>query len=207
MARYLYSELARVQHAINTSTHTTNVETFNEAYLRALVDWLPSGSGIDSGTKVDSERTHAERLVLTFGFHHMNEGGYYCGWTEHTAVITPSFRSVFNLRITGRDRNGIKDYLYQTFDLALSRECSVVYWQTLAELHGFDIPRVSVRWVDQSRMVWDVVFPDGTPTLTVDRNASTEQYTDWQAYTHAQVVAWCEANYWEDGRRKVAGAR
>jgi hypothetical protein len=80
---------------------------------------LPSGSGIDSGTKIDLDRSSEKRIVLTFGFHHMNEGGYYDGWTEHELIVTPSLTSDFDLRITGRDRNDIKDYLYQVYDHAL----------------------------------------------------------------------------------------
>lgn len=80
---------------------------------------LPSGSGVDAGCKIDRKST-AKRIVITFGFHHMDEHGSYDGWTDHTAVITPDFLWKFKLRITGRDRNGIKEYLYDLFDDALS---------------------------------------------------------------------------------------
>jgi hypothetical protein len=49
----------------------------------------------------------------------MDDGGGYDGWTEHTITVTPSFRG-FDLTISGRDRNDIKDYLHQTFDHVLS---------------------------------------------------------------------------------------
>jgi hypothetical protein len=88
--------------------------------ITVLERQLPSGSGIDCGTKIDRDRTTRERVVLTFSFHHMDENGYYDGWTEHTVVITPSF-SGLDLRITGRDRNYIKEYLYQTYEYELSR--------------------------------------------------------------------------------------
>lgn len=84
-------------------------------------DYLPSGSGIDSGTKIDRERSKRDRIVLTTEFHHMDgESGMYCGWTEHEIIITPSFIGRFDVRITGRDRNEIKDYLGQLFHDALS---------------------------------------------------------------------------------------
>jgi hypothetical protein len=85
-----------------------------------LEDMLPHGSGIDSGTKIDLDKSHADKLVLYTSFHHMNEAGYYDGWTEHTITVTPGFRSL-NLRISGRDRNQIKDYLYETYEYALTR--------------------------------------------------------------------------------------
>ena len=71
---------------------------------------LPSGSGIDSAPKFD------------FGYHHMNENGMYDGWTDHQLVITPSLQFGFHLRITGKDRNQVKDYLYETFQYALSED-------------------------------------------------------------------------------------
>jgi hypothetical protein len=82
---------------------------------------LPSGSGIDSGTKIDLDKSHAEKIIFYFGFHHMDENGFYDGWTEHTLVVTPSFTGI-NLRIGGRDRNQIKEYLYDTYDYALTCE-------------------------------------------------------------------------------------
>jgi hypothetical protein len=52
----------------------------------------------------------------------MNDGGYYDGWTEHTVILTASLTSGFDIKITGRDKNSIKDHLYETFSLALQKE-------------------------------------------------------------------------------------
>jgi hypothetical protein len=89
--------------------------------LDKLIKHLPSGSGIDAGVKLDFERSNSKCVVLTFNFHHMNDVGYYDGWTYHTAIVTPAFGG-FNLAITGRDRNQIKDYLYDVFDYALRQK-------------------------------------------------------------------------------------
>ena len=45
----------------------------------------------------------------------------YDGWTEHTVTVTPSF-SGFNMRISGRNRNDIKDHMHETFYSALHTE-------------------------------------------------------------------------------------
>ena len=90
--------------------------------IKRLLDELPSGSGWDMGTKLDGPASSAEKLVLYGEFHHMNDGGYYDGWTDHQIIVTPSLQSGFKLRITGRDRNQIKDYLYEMFDFALRQE-------------------------------------------------------------------------------------
>lgn len=102
-----------------TREHWQQISDDIDSELENLCDYLPSGSGIDSGTKLD-ESSKPERLVFTFGFHHMDEDGYYDGWTEHTAIVTPSLANEYELRITGRNRNDIKDYLHETFDSVLN---------------------------------------------------------------------------------------
>lgn len=80
---------------------------------------MPSGSGIDSGTKIDLGRSNGNALRFSFGFHHMDENGYYDGWTQHELVVKPAFDGL-SLHITGPDRNQIKEYLYQVYDAALN---------------------------------------------------------------------------------------
>jgi hypothetical protein len=81
---------------------------------------LPHGSGFDNGSKLCFEHSKPERLVFETAFHHMNENGYYDGWTEHTVIVTPSLVFGFELRITGRNRNEIKDTIHECFHYALS---------------------------------------------------------------------------------------
>lgn len=93
-----------------------------ETIEEIVKNYLPSGSGINSGVKFNFDESKAERLIFAFGFHHMNENGYYDGWTEHKLVVTPSLQSGFDLKITGRDRNQIKEYLYEVFSEALEEK-------------------------------------------------------------------------------------
>lgn len=85
-------------------------------------DNLPSGSGIDSAPKFDFDKSTPEKLIFHFGYHHMNESGMYDGWTDHSLIVTPSLQFGFHIRITGKDRNQVKDYLYETFQYALAEE-------------------------------------------------------------------------------------
>lgn len=91
----------------------------------------PSGSGIDCGTKIcwmKTDFTKKEKIVLIVDYHHMDEYGGYCGWTEHNVVITPTMiGSPFQVKITGKNKNQIKDYLADTFYHWLGQECD---WQT-----------------------------------------------------------------------------
>lgn len=88
------------------------------AKIQRLLSMLPSGSGWDEGTKLEGNST-GEKLILYGSFHHMNEQGSYDGWTDHTIFVKPSLIHGFELRITGPDRNDIKDLLHQMFDASL----------------------------------------------------------------------------------------
>jgi len=83
--------------------------------LARLMSEAPSGSGIDSGTQLSDEST-PKKLVFELGFHHMDENGFYDGWTYHKAIVRPSLEYGFDLKITGPNRNDIKDYLYQVYE-------------------------------------------------------------------------------------------
>src|SRR5438128_9856729 len=88
--------------------------------LRELVAEMPSGSGFDSGTKLDVEASSADRLVFETSFHHMNDVGMHDGWTEHTVIVKPSFIGGMSISVTGRNRNDIKEFIVEAFQTALS---------------------------------------------------------------------------------------
>lgn len=126
----LYRGIARKLAYLKASESWTEDEAIDRMeYVGAANGWLsenvnnclPSGSGIDCGTHLGNESTE-KRLVFHFSFHHMHEDGFYDGWTEHKAIVTPSLVDDFNLRITGSNRNEIKDYLYDVFEQALRQE-------------------------------------------------------------------------------------
>lgn len=81
---------------------------------------LPRGSGFDSGTKFDFDKSHPNKLVFKADFHHMDDNGFYCGWSEHEVIITPDFVGGFKMKVTGRDRRQIKDYIADTFHHCLN---------------------------------------------------------------------------------------
>lgn len=85
-----------------------------EALLEIERDCLPHGSGFDRGCKITPEMGPHGKITITTSFHHMDENGYYDGWTDHAVIVTPDY-SGFELNITGRDRNGWKEYAYDTF--------------------------------------------------------------------------------------------
>jgi hypothetical protein len=92
------------------------------AELRQIMkDFAPSGSGIDCGTTLASDST-AQKLIFDVSFHHMDKMGGYDGWTEHKVIVTPSLAMDYDLRITGKNRNDIKTYLYDVYSGFLSQQ-------------------------------------------------------------------------------------
>lgn len=89
----------------------------------ALVkEHMPSGSDFDAGTALDLDESGPLRLVFITSFHHMDSFGGYDGWTEHQVIVTPSLVHGFELRVTGRNRNGIKGHITEVFGSALMKE-------------------------------------------------------------------------------------
>ncbi len=122
MTRKLYQHLASaIQAQLNCRTHGNPewAARHEDAIVYMAKECLPSGGGIDNGVHVDLDRSTGDKIVLAFGYHHMDDGGCYDGWTEHMCIVTGDLQSEIALEITGRNRNDIKDYLYEVFSDAL----------------------------------------------------------------------------------------
>ena len=117
----LYVRLARLVGAYKRCTSSGNdwAEKHEATILKLVKEHLPSGSGFDSGTDLDLAASTEDKLVFHTHFHHMNDGGMYDGWTDHTVTVRPSLAYGFYTRISGRDRNQIKEYIGEAFHHAL----------------------------------------------------------------------------------------
>ena len=120
----VYQRLAHLLNARENCRKSGNSEwrKIHGQRIDDIIQNAPSGSGIDSGTQLGDESTD-EKLVFVTAYHHMNEGGMYDGWTEHVIRVKPCLVFGFQMKIGGRDRNNIKDYLYEVFDQWLREEC------------------------------------------------------------------------------------
>lgn len=124
----LYEQLARTLIALrNCQAHDDNREHWDamedmhsDRIEKLCKDYLPSGSGFDSGSVLLIDDSRPDRLVIRADFHHMDENGFYCGWSEHTVIVRASLAFGFELRITGPNRRGIKDYISDVFYSALN---------------------------------------------------------------------------------------
>ena len=86
-------------------------------------NYLPSGSGFDAGTHViEEECVPGLKIVLNFGYHHMDEHGYYDGWSHHKAIIIPYFDGI-GIKLKGalpRKYRHSKEYFIDTLHTHLT---------------------------------------------------------------------------------------
>lgn len=153
----LYQAMARAAGARLNCIESGNSEwqaRHKESLLRLTKDYLPSGSGFDSGAKIDLDQSTDERLVFTTAFHHMNDSGMYNGWTEHTVTVTPSLSHGFMLKVSGRDRNSIKDYIADCFRFVLSETSWWYREEYLRQVETRPEIKITSEWKDSCKQVW-----------------------------------------------------
>lgn len=134
--RIVYKQLATLVQARRNCLATNNTEWFEKhtELIRLLIrDFMPSGSGWDHGTTLDLDKSHGDKLVFGGAYHHMNDAGYYDGWTQHHVTVKPSLQFGYCIRIDGSNRNDIKDYLVDTFAQALETQ---VTWDVATERYS-----------------------------------------------------------------------
>ena len=121
----LYKFLANKIHARENcakkmETHRERYDRHSEDIEAAVKRYLPSGGGFDSGTHLD-DASNCEKLVFNTSYHHMDENGN-SEWTAHRVTVRSSLLFGFVLKISGPNRNDIKNYLAQVFDAALNTD-------------------------------------------------------------------------------------
>lgn len=119
----LYVAIAQSLSAYHNAEKAGNAE-WSEKHIQKVLsytDYLPNGSGFDTGTSIDLNKSTEEKLVFLVSYHHMNSDGFYTGWTDHTVTITPSLVSGFDIKVSGRNKNEIKDHIAECFINALEQ--------------------------------------------------------------------------------------
>jgi len=124
MERPLYKVLASTLIARQNCEKTNNTEwrDKHEERIKQLVkEYMPSGSGFDSGTELDINASTPDRLKFYTAVHHMDENGMYSGWTEHVVRVSPSLAFEIDITISGKNQDDIKEYIYECFQIALTQ--------------------------------------------------------------------------------------
>jgi len=118
----MYQALANVAMALNNPALKGRGLDIQTQYFDQLVKRLPSGAGFDAGTEFVSNISGSKRLHFRTAFHHHDYTGYV-GWTEHEVIVTPCLDStMINIRITGKNKHDIKDYIFEVFYTMLTEE-------------------------------------------------------------------------------------
>lgn len=124
--RKLYQLLATHLNAMENCRESGNdewLDKHSDMVATLVKQYLPSGSGFDSGTDLDfDESKGGTRLVFNTSYHHMDDNGMYDGWTDHTVTIKPDLALNFSLSVGGRNKRDIKDYIAEAFHCALTTE-------------------------------------------------------------------------------------
>jgi len=147
MNKNLITLLAHLCQRINNAlSNSDDIALEYERLLERLeARVLPKGSGMDTGVKVNVQKSGLHRLVLEFEYHAMDEDGYYFGWYPYTVTVLPTLnRMGYTLNIRGRNTGklyGTKECLEETFDHLLSLPVlSPQPYQMVPYSQGVDCP-------------------------------------------------------------------
>lgn len=97
----------------------------HEDAIKAIVNvHMPFGSGFDSGTSLDMDKSSSKRLVFLSSFHVMDDNGFYDGWIDFRVIVTPDLSRWFDIRVVGSfgRRNDLRSYVADVFMAALTAE-------------------------------------------------------------------------------------
>lgn len=117
MEQKLYTALAQLVSADRQKNDSSTMQRIVEYVER----YMPIGGGIENTRLVLAKSTESV-LVFSCSFHHMNRNGFYDGYTYHEIKVSSSLTNEINIRITGKDRYDIKEYLDQIFFDALVQD-------------------------------------------------------------------------------------
>ena len=134
--RPIYQVIASVISAHKNCIEVGNTE-WRDNWIEILDDivrnYLPSGNGFDNGTQIDIDKSTSEKIVLSTSYHHMNESGMYCGWSNWAIVVTGSLLCEFDIDLNITDTLeyiekmesmgvyfDLDDYFYDVFHTTLS---------------------------------------------------------------------------------------
>ena len=118
-----YEKLARACQARLSCIESMNSEwesIHEDTILDIVKNSFPSGSGFDSGTQFDFQKSNGNKLVFDTSYHFMDENGFYSGWQDYKVIVTPSLQFSFDVKIVGKNKNSIKDYMSDIFWEALN---------------------------------------------------------------------------------------
>ena len=121
----VYQQLARL---VDWNPTGEYLDSKNEQMEDLVKNYLPSGSGFDGDISIDEKSTD-KKIILHVEYHHMNDNGFYDGWSTFKIIITPSLAYDYSLVVKGETvvkkyfYDGVfKNYIIDTFMPYLDKE-------------------------------------------------------------------------------------
>jgi hypothetical protein len=118
----MYQAFANVAHTLNQAHTLGSTLDFQIQRLDSLIKRAPSGAGFNAGTELLVDRSSTERLVFNTPYQHMDDAGGYDGWTEHEVWVKADLLVGFTIRVTGPNRNNIKEFIADAFYYFLNED-------------------------------------------------------------------------------------
>lgn len=121
----VYQQLARL---VDWNPTGEYLDSKNKRVEDLVKNYLPSGSGFDGDISIDEKSTD-KKIILHVEYHHMNDNGFYDGWSTFKIIITPSLAYDYSLVVKGETvvkkyfYDGVfKNYIIDTFMPYLDKE-------------------------------------------------------------------------------------
>ena len=121
----VYQKMARL---VDWNPTGEYLDSKNEQMEDLVKNYLPSGSGFDGDISIDEKSTD-KKIILHVEYHHMNDNGFYDGWSTFKIIITPSLAYDYSLVVKGETvvkkyfYDGVfKNYIIDTFMPYLDKE-------------------------------------------------------------------------------------
>jgi hypothetical protein len=141
VTRLLYRELATLVQARKTcaesATHQDWFQKHSETIKRLVSNHLAQ-------YRIDLNESHADKLVFYGNESQFTEDGVEDGYTSHTVIVKPSLTFGFTLRITGHDRNDVKEHIAQLFNAQLREDVTYDLYSPL-----FPELQLTSKWEDK----------------------------------------------------------
>lgn len=108
---------------VRSSATTENVWDQHDDILDFIEqELLPSGSGFDSGTKINREKTTDTRIVLDTAVHPLTDAGYYTAWKHFSIIVSASHLFGFTVKSSKKLPWYIREWVLDTFYEVLDTE-------------------------------------------------------------------------------------
>jgi hypothetical protein len=85
----------------NFNKYNELVDMWDRKIERIEEQFLPHGSGFDTGETINVDESSPDKIVIYGEFHVMNEVGIYDGYAGYKIVVVPSLAYGFDLKLVG----------------------------------------------------------------------------------------------------------